>query len=144
MERGGSAAVVHNKKNKVGGSTADLQADAATFQRIHRGSAPRTREFLARAAHHCSAAITSADYKGRLEHRWHDHHATRLVQQVLWDVVRHMEDHLHYLTGILQTIFFGFCIARVSRKRAGPLLEQARNYCERNFRVLHYLRLLAR
>src|SRR5260370_1375449 len=110
MKQAGRTTVVHNQKNKVRGFTADLQADAAAFQRVHRGSAPRTREFLARAAHHRATAITSANYEGRLEHRWHDHHATRLVQQVLWDVVWHIEDLLHYLTGILQTIFFGFCV----------------------------------
>src|SRR5260370_32856111 len=96
--------VFDNQKKKVRAFPADLQADAAAFQRIHRRSTPRTGEFLARAAHHCSAAITSANYEGGLEHRWHDHYATRLVQYILWDVVRHIEDFLHYFAGILQTI----------------------------------------
>ena len=140
MQQAGGAAVVHNQKNKVRGLTADLQADAAAFQRKQRGSAPRTRKFLARAAYHRATAITSAHYEGGLEHRRHDHHATRLVEQVLWDVVPHIEDLLHYLPGILKTILFVFCVAgtfRIPPASEHLLKEQARYYRERIFRILH-------
>src|SRR4029077_6583998 len=49
-ENGFHASVIHHQQDQVGSFSADLKADTAAFQRIHRGSSPRAIKFLALAA----------------------------------------------------------------------------------------------
>src|SRR6266852_9715952 len=46
------AAVIHDQQNQVRRLAADLEADTATFQRVHGWGSPGSTEFLARAANH--------------------------------------------------------------------------------------------
>ena len=34
---------IHDQQNEVGGLAAELEADAAAFERVHRGERPRGR-----------------------------------------------------------------------------------------------------
>ena len=87
-------------------SRAELQAEAAAFERIHRRRAPGAVERLAGSADHRAAAVAAADAHGDLRHRRNDDDAFGLVEQLLRDVVGDVEDLLHDDAGILQARLF--------------------------------------
>jgi len=56
------------------------------------------------AARDQSTAVTAAYYKGRLFNRRIDNDAIRLVQQILWNPIRHAEDFFHYIRGCVDAV----------------------------------------
>src|SRR6266849_202346 len=120
------AAVVHDEKNEVGGFSANLQTDATAFQRVHGWRTPGTGEVLAGAADHRATAVAAANNKRGFQHRRHHDDATGLVEQVLRNVVRDIEDFLDDSSCVLKTILFRFCFARIFRGRQWPQSKCAR------------------
>src|SRR5260370_27967946 len=113
MQEATRAAVVHDQKNEVRCFSANPQTKAAAFQRIHGRSTPRAREVLTGAAHHRAAAVAAPNNKRRFQHRRHDHHTAGLVNKVLRDVIRNIEDLLHHFSSILKTVLLSFCFALI-------------------------------
>src|SRR3984893_19301007 len=97
------SASVHDQENEVGGLAADLESNAAALERHHRRRAPRAGVMLAGAAGHGSASVTAANHKSGLENRRVNHHAFRLVEQVLRNVVGNIENLFENGAAILQS-----------------------------------------
>src|SRR6516162_8981451 len=104
MQETTCAAVVHHEKNKIRGLSTKLQPNATTFQRIHGRCAPRTGEVLTGAAYHGAATVAATNNKGGFQHRRHHNNTTGLIDQVLRNVVRNLEDLLHDRSCVLKTI----------------------------------------
>src|SRR4029077_21266671 len=51
------ASIIHHEQHEVGGLSADLESNAAAFERKHGWRAPPSSEMLAGAANHGAAAI---------------------------------------------------------------------------------------
>src|SRR5215467_3058929 len=126
MQETTCATVVHHKKNKIRCFSTKLQPNAAAFQRIHGWRAPRTGEVLTSAAYHCAATVAATDNKGGFQHRRHHDNTTSLIDQVLRNVVRNLEDLLHDSSCVLKTIL-GFCFAHILCGRQWSQGQQARH-----------------
>jgi len=57
----------HEQEHEVGRLSANLQADAASFEGHHRRRAPRPIEFFASAAGHDTPAVADANDEGGFE-----------------------------------------------------------------------------
>ena len=68
LEQRIDAARVHDHQHDVGGFRAELKAEAAAFDRVHRRRAPRSVERLAGATDHRAAAVAAADAQRDLRH----------------------------------------------------------------------------
>ena len=67
---------------------------------------PGPLECLARSTDHRPATVAAADPKRQLGHRRDDDHAFGLFEELLWDVVRDVEDFLHHGPAILEPPLF--------------------------------------
>src|SRR5258708_6449473 len=138
------AAVIHDEKYEVGCLPANLQTNAAAFQRIHGRCAPGTGEVFTCAAYHSSATVATANNKRGFQHRRHHDNAAGLVDQVLWNVVWNLEDLLHDSPCVLKTILLGFCFAGIFGRRQWPQSQQASHYDDAALCEVHSNRLLER
>src|SRR6202165_4334173 len=89
------AAVIHDQQDQVRRLATDLEADTATFQRVHGWGSPRSTELLARPANHGSAPVVSVDSKSKLSDRRDHDDALGLFQKLMVDAVWDVEHFLH-------------------------------------------------
>src|SRR5207244_9685533 len=88
------AAVVHYEDHEVGSLPADLTADTAALQGVHCRRSPRPAAVFAGPAHHHAAAVTATHDESCLYHGRQNHNTTRFVEQVLWNVVGHVQNFI--------------------------------------------------
>ncbi len=93
-------------EHEVGGFCAELQPEAAAFERVHRGRAPWSVETLAGSTDHRTPAVGAADPGRHRRHRRDDDDAFGLLQQLLRDVIRDVEDLLHHDAAVRQPSLF--------------------------------------
>src|SRR5439155_16697680 len=88
----GRALAIHNQQDEVRRLATELKADVASFQSKHRWGAPRAGKVLPFAAGDRPSAVATADADGEFLTRREDDHALCPVEQVLGNVLRHVED----------------------------------------------------
>ena len=83
---------------------AELQAEAAAFERHHGGRAPRAAEVRATPARHHAAAIAGAEDECEFKYGWENDDAVGLVNYGLRDIVGNIHDFFHHLAGIVHAV----------------------------------------
>src|ERR1035438_7296971 len=106
MEDAVCAAIVHYEDDEIRGLATDLESHAAALQGHHRRGAPRTVIVFVSAASHHAAAVAAANDKRRLHDRRKHDYAACLIEQVLRNAVRNIENFLNHSARILDTVIF--------------------------------------
>src|SRR5467141_729219 len=108
------AAFIHHEQDKIRSLSTDLKAKAAALEGHHRGSAPRSSEIVALAAGHSAPPVASANDECGLQDGGKNNDAICLVEQVLRNVVRNVENHFQDRATISQSVVV-FGLARCAR-----------------------------
>src|SRR5215469_2212315 len=114
-ENGLCAPGVHDQENKIGSLSADLETEAAAFERHHGGRAPGAVERFAGAAGHRPPAVTAAENERALQNRGIHDDAIGFVDQVLGNVVGNVHDLLNHEAAVFEPAVFFFVVAREAR-----------------------------
>src|SRR5262249_39096291 len=101
---------IHHQQQEVSRLTAELKANVGSFQPIHCGRSPGTRECTTGATNHRTAAIAATDSERKLLHRGYNHDALSLIKQRLRNVVGGFENFLKDHSGFFQAL--GFLLLR--------------------------------
>src|SRR5580692_3549918 len=98
--------LVHYEQHEVGGLSADLESNAAPFQRKHRWSAPTSPEMFAGAANHSAAAIACSHHERCLQYGRKYNYALSLFHHLLRDIVGNIHNLLHHDATIFEPVLF--------------------------------------
>src|SRR5271163_5011268 len=105
-EDGVHASGIHDQQDQVSSFSADLKADAGTFESVHRRGSPSSAEVLAGAANHGAASVLSANSERQfLDARNYDD-ALGLVQKILRNVVWYVENLRHNNAAFFEASLF--------------------------------------
>src|ERR1700721_120044 len=101
--------LVHYEQHEVGGLSADLESNAAPFQRKHRWSAPTSSEMFAGAANHSAAAIARSHHEPCLQNGRKYNYALSLFPHLLRDIVGNIHNLFHHAATFFQPLLFLVC-----------------------------------
>src|SRR5207237_9347346 len=96
------AAFIHHEQHKIRGLSTYLKAEASTLEGHHRGSAPRSLEVFTLAARHSTPPVSPANDECSFQDGGKDNDAICLVEQVLRNVDRDVENLFYDLATIYQ------------------------------------------
>src|SRR6266852_3366677 len=101
---------IHHQQHEIRRLAAQLEPDVDAFQSVQSGGSPEPSVVSAAAADHDSAAIASPDSEGSLLDRGQNNHTFRLVEQILGNVIRDVEDLFQDHSRLIDATLFPFVV----------------------------------
>src|ERR1700689_4757853 len=100
-EDGVHAAAIHDQEDQVGGFSANLEAHAATFQRVHRWGSPGSTEVFASPTNHGTATVVRADSKREFLDGGNHDDAFGFFQKIVGNVEHFLHDNATLFEALL-------------------------------------------
>src|SRR5579864_1275303 len=118
---------IHDEKDEISRLSAQLKSDADALKRVECRSAPLALVMFAAAAGHHAAAVAATDSECTLLDRREHDDALGLVEQILRNIVRDIEDFLQNFARVFHAIDFALVVdgeAETSKDRNSKYQRQ--------------------